>query len=103
MIALIVTLHVHAERLPQFLAAIEENALRSFTDEAGCRYFDVTRDTKDPTHFIFYELYDDEAAIEAHRQAPHFAKWREAADTCVVKGSQVNTFCKRLFHHSEQG
>lgn len=100
MIALIVTLDVHPERLQQFLAAIEENSTRTFSDEAGCRYFDVTQDTRDPHHFIFYELYDDEAAIEAHRKAPHFAKWRDAAAVCVREGSQVNTLCKQLFHHA---
>ena len=100
MIALIVTLDVYPDRLDQFLAAIKENAASSFNDEPGCKYFDVTQDKKNPTHFIFYELYDDEAAIEAHRKAPHFAKWREAADVCVVKGSQVNTFCNQLFHHA---
>jgi quinol monooxygenase YgiN len=101
MIALIVRLDVHPERLAQFLAAIEENARRSFEDEPGCHYFDVTQDTKNPHHFIFYELYDDEAAIEAHRRAPHFAKWREAAEVCVVKGSQINTLCQQRFHHVE--
>lgn len=100
MIALVVRLEVHADRLEQFLAAIKENAARTFNDEPGCHYFDVTQDTKNPLHFIFYELYEDEAAIDAHRSAPHFAKWREAADQCVVKGSQVNTITKRLFHHS---
>ncbi|MFY9509538.1 MAG: putative quinol monooxygenase [Rubrivivax sp.] len=100
MIALIVTLDVHSERLHQFLAAIEDNAARSFNDEPGCRYFDVTQDTKQPTRFVFYELYDDEAAIDAHRKAPHFARWREAAEVCVVPGSQVNTFCRQLFHHA---
>lgn len=100
MIALIVNLQVHPDRLQQFLEAIKENATRTFEDEPGCRYFDVTQDVKDPHRFVFYELYDDEAAIEAHRKAPHFAKWREAADVCVVKGSQVNTFCQQLFHHA---
>lgn len=100
MIALIVTLEVYPERLAQFLAAIEENAARTFNDEAGCKYFDVTRDLKNPHRFVFYELYEDEAAIDAHRAAPHFARWREAADVCVVKGSQVNTLCSQLFHHA---
>ncbi len=99
MIALIVRLDVQPERLDQFLAAIKENSERTFNDEAGCRYFDVTQDTSNPTQFVFYELYDDETAIEAHRKAPHFAKWREAANVCVVPGSQVNTFCRQLFHH----
>jgi quinol monooxygenase YgiN len=100
MIALVVRLEVHPERLDEFLSAIKENAERSFSDEPGCRYFDVTQHTKSPNHFIFYELYDDEAALEAHRTAPHFAQWRRAADRCVVKGSQVNTICTRLFHHA---
>lgn len=100
MIALIVSLEVHAERLEQFLTAIKENATRTFNDEVGCRYFDVTQNKDKPTHFMFYELYDDEAAIDAHRAAPHFAEWRKAADVCVVKGSQVNTFCNQLFHHA---
>jgi quinol monooxygenase YgiN len=59
------------------------------------------QDRRNSTEFVSYELCDDEAAIEAHRQAPHFAKWREAADICVVKGSQVNTFCTRLFHNAD--
>ncbi|WP_186156602.1 putative quinol monooxygenase [Burkholderia gladioli] len=100
MLALVVSLKVHEERLDEFLAAIEQNAQSTFSDEAGCRYFDVTRDTKDPLHFLFYELYDDEAAIDAHRAAPHFAKWREAAGRCVVPGSQVNTIAHQLFHHA---
>ena len=100
MIALVVSLEVHPERLEDFLAAIRENAERTFTDEAGCRYFDVTQDLKNPLHFVFYELYEDEAAIEAHRATPHFARWRQAADRCVVKGSQVNTLARQLFHHA---
>ncbi len=100
MLALVVSLNVHADRLDDFLAAIEENAARTFHDEAGCRYFDVVQDTRDPLHFLFYELYDDEAAIAAHRAAPHFAKWREAAARCVVEGSQVNTICAQRFHHA---
>ena len=100
MIALVVSLQVIEDRLDDFLAAISRNAERSFRDEVGCRYFDVTQDRDDPLHFIFYELYLDEAAVEAHRAAPHFADWRKAAAGCVVPGSQVNTLCNQKFHHS---
>lgn len=100
MISLVVRLDVHAERLEQFLAAIKENAERTFNDEPGCKYFDVVQDTKNPLHFIFYEMYENENAIEAHRAMPHFARWRAEAEQCVVKGSQVNTITKRLLHHA---
>ena len=100
MIALVVSLQVKEDSLEQFLEAITENAERSFGDEAGCHYFDVSRDRADPTRFILYEIYEDEAAIEAHRASPHYAEWRKAADACIVEGGQVNTFCDRLIHHS---
>ncbi|MEU0674570.1 putative quinol monooxygenase [Streptomyces sp. NPDC006172] len=100
MIALTVSLQVVPGCREDFLKAIEENAERSFTDEPGCRYFDVVCDSTDDHHFVFHEIYDDEAAVEAHRAAPHFKAWREAAARYVVPGSQVNTLAHRLFHHS---
>ena len=100
MIALTVSLQVVSGLRDEFLAAIKENAQRSFSDEPGCRYFDVVCDLDDVHHFVFHELYDDEAAVEAHRAAPHFKAWREAAAKYVVPGSQVNTLSRRLFHHS---
>lgn len=99
MIALIVSLDVVPEHLDDFTAAITQNAARTFTDEPGCLHFDVTQDLTDPHHFVFYELYEDEEAVAAHRAAPHFARWREAADRCVVPGSQVNTVTTVRVHH----
>jgi quinol monooxygenase YgiN len=100
MIALVVSLQVKSGHRDAFLAAITENAERSITDEPGCRYFDVTVDTADDHHFVFYELYTDHAALDAHRAAPHFADWRRAAEEHVVPGSQVNTITELLVHHS---
>ncbi|MBU6207945.1 MAG: antibiotic biosynthesis monooxygenase [Alphaproteobacteria bacterium] len=99
MIALIVKLDVHPEHLAAFLDAISEQAERSFNDEPGCLYFDVTQNRTNPASFIFYEVYQDDAALDAHRNTPHFARWREAADLYVVKGSQVNIVRDLLHHH----
>ena len=101
MIALIVSLRVIPGRLDEFTAAIRENAARSVADEPGCRYFDVSQSVEDDHHFLFYELYEDRAAVDAHRAAPHFAVWRRAADRCVVPGSQVNTLAVRRFQHRD--
>jgi quinol monooxygenase YgiN len=100
MIALIVSVQVLPGRLEEFTEAIRENAERSFTDEPGCLYFDVTQSIADDHHFLFYELYADEAAVAAHRETTHFAVWRRAADRCVVPGSQVNTLATQRFHHA---
>lgn len=98
MIALTVTLRVKEGCLEPFLAAITTNAERTIADEPGCHYFDVCQGVGDDHLFVFHELYDDMAAIEAHRAAPHFAVWRQAAEEYVVPGSQVNTFSHVISH-----
>jgi len=39
--------------------------------------FDVLQDNEDPNRIHLYEVYKDQAAVDAHRQAPHYLKWRE--------------------------
>ena len=102
MISLTVNLQVRPGHLEPFLIAITENAQRSFTDEPGCHYFDVTVDTTDDHHFVFYELYDDQAAVDAHRTAPHYPVWRQAVAEHVVPDSLVVTLTEQLLHHSEK-
>lgn len=43
--------------------------------EPGCRMYVVHRTPTDPRRFFLYEQYDDQAALDAHRAAPHFAKY----------------------------
>lgn len=70
--ALVVELRVKPEHVQAFARAIEVNARASREAEPGCRQFDVCRDPADEQLFFLYELYDDEAAIQAHLRTPHF-------------------------------
>lgn len=72
--ALIVEFRIHAAQVDAFAEAIAANARASRETEPGCRQFDVCRDPADPQLFFLYELYDDEAAVQAHLQAPHFLR-----------------------------
>ena len=93
MFTLVVDLNVKPEMRQRFLAEIEENAAASLRDEPGCLRFDVVQDNDDANHFLLYENYEDEAAFEAHRSAPHFPRWREAAAVCLQEhGGQTNTY-----------
>jgi quinol monooxygenase YgiN len=40
--------------------------------EPGTQLFEVHRSVENPSHFLFYEVFDDAAAYEAHQQTPHF-------------------------------
>ncbi|MFF4117685.1 putative quinol monooxygenase [Streptomyces sp. NPDC001714] len=43
--------------------------------EPGCRSYVVHRDPQQPTVFRFFEIYDDEDALKAHTEYPHFTKY----------------------------
>jgi quinol monooxygenase YgiN len=43
--------------------------------EPGCRMYLAHRSTSDARRFFLYEQYDDQAALDAHRAAPHFEKY----------------------------
>lgn len=45
--------------------------------EAGNVRFDVLQSNTDPTQFVLYEVYVDEAAAAAHKQTEHYLRWRE--------------------------
>ena len=48
--------------------------------ENDCYQFDVIVSQEDENTFMFYEVYKDEAALEAHRNAPHYKKWRATVE-----------------------
>jgi (4S)-4-hydroxy-5-phosphonooxypentane-2,3-dione isomerase len=74
---------VPAER-DNFIAAIKENAAAS-AKEPGCHRFDILNLASDPNHFLLYEVYDNEAALKAHRETDHFKKFFAAAKNMVAK------------------
>lgn len=43
--------------------------------ESGCRMYAGHQSIDNPQHFCFYEQYDDEAALQAHRDAPYFKQF----------------------------
>ena len=97
MLALIVSLRIKPDRRDEFLRAIEEDGRGSREDEPGCLRFDVLQDAADPNHYFFYEIYRDEAALEAHRAAPHYQIWRAAVEAGVLDGPAEVTRCQTVF------
>ncbi|MBI2159597.1 MAG: antibiotic biosynthesis monooxygenase [Candidatus Rokubacteria bacterium] len=81
MLAIWVKVRIKPELRQRFLEAIEVDALGSERDEPGCLRFNVLQDERDANVYYFFEVYKDEAALEAHRAMPHYAVWRAAADT----------------------
>ncbi|HUS20265.1 MAG TPA: putative quinol monooxygenase [Terriglobales bacterium] len=43
--------------------------------EPGCLMYIAHQHREDPTRFLVYEQYKDDAALDAHRDSPHFKQY----------------------------
>lgn len=91
MFAVTVTFTIHEGKMDAFLPLIRKNAQSSVRDEPGCQQFDVCTDPDQPNRVFLYELYDDEAAFEAHQEMAHF-KATGTAITGLVADKELRTF-----------
>ena len=87
MFTIIVTIKLEPGSASAFKPIILENAEASVRDEPGCHQFQVLHDESSPDTIILYEVYDDEAAFEAHKQTPHFAKFDQTGKPMVTEAS----------------
>ena len=91
MFVLQVNLRVEPENVDAFMKRALENA-GAARKEPGCRQFEVLVDPKDRTKIMLFEVYDNEAAFEAHQQTRHFKKYlAEAVPLLGSRARQVFT------------
>ena len=70
----------------RFRRLITENAAASLVREQGCRQFDVlVPEGAAAGRFILYEIYDDQAAFDAHLASEHFRRFDVAAAPIVTE------------------
>ena len=80
----LVTVHVKSEHLTEFIEVTRANHEGSVREPGNLR-FDVLQSSIDPTRFILYEAYRDEAASKAHKEPAHYAAWRDAVTDWLVE------------------
>jgi len=76
---LVVHLQINPDAVERFMPLALANARMTRETERGCRQFDVVVDPKDSSKVVFYEVYDNESAFEAHQQTPHFKQYIDTA------------------------
>jgi len=60
--------------------------------EPGCSMYQVHRHKTEPGRFFIYEQYKDDAALEAHRTAPHFLQYARKELPKVADRVEGNLF-----------
>jgi len=73
----LVQIHVKPECVEAFKAQTLLNVKGSLA-EPGIVRFDFNQQADDPTRFVLYEVYRDQAAVLAHKETAHYKAWRDA-------------------------
>lgn len=79
-----VNLDIVPDQFDKFMEAAKENGAAS-TKDPGCREFNIMVAQNDPRHVFFFEVYDDAAALDAHRATDHFKKYQAVTKDMVAK------------------
>jgi len=71
-------------QIDAYLAALKENGAAT-VKEPGCHEFNILVSQKDPNHVLIFEVYNDAAAVQAHRETEHFKKYAATIKDMVAK------------------
>lgn len=68
----------------QLRVALIAHAAEARANEPGCEQFDVSQDPVDPASFLLYEVFDSEAAFNAHHELEHYARFASEIEPWVA-------------------
>jgi (4S)-4-hydroxy-5-phosphonooxypentane-2,3-dione isomerase len=80
----VVEYDIQPGQIDAYLAAVKENGAAT-VKEPGCQQFNVLVSQKDPNHVLLFEVYNDAAAAQAHRETDHFKKYAATIKDLFVK------------------
>ncbi len=84
MLAVVVTIVCHPDKVEEMISALEGNASHS-RHEPDCLKWEWSQHVEDPTKFAIYELYTNQEAFAAHKASDHFASWVVASAPCIAE------------------
>ena len=82
--AIIGTVEVAPGRMDEFLPLLMAHRARCLADEPGTLHFEVLKPRNDDTKVMLYEVYQGEAAFDAHSKGPSITRLREKAAGMMV-------------------
>jgi (4S)-4-hydroxy-5-phosphonooxypentane-2,3-dione isomerase len=95
MVVTIVEVNVKPQHIQDFIGATIENHKGSIREPGNMR-FDVLQSPQDPSTFLLYEAYDSEESAVAHKNTPHYAKWKDTVAAWMAvprKGTTYHVIC----------
>ncbi|MBN1159377.1 MAG: antibiotic biosynthesis monooxygenase [Bacteroidales bacterium] len=87
MIATLVHIWVKESFIQDFIDVSFENHKNSLKEPGNLR-FDILQDAEDPAKFTFYEAYESEEAVAAHKNTAHYLNWKDTVAEWMAKPRQ---------------
>ena len=75
---------IAATDFDKYLALAKENAAASIKDP-GCHEFNIAVSPKNPNHVYIFEIWENAAALDAHRATDHLKAYLSATKDMVAK------------------
>jgi len=91
MLILVVRLTIkagHENEVIESFRKLQEETRR----EPGCVMYVVQRGIENPRHYLIYEQYRDQAALDTHRASAHFIEYATNGFYRVVEERQAELF-----------
>jgi autoinducer 2-degrading protein len=84
MIVTCVYVNVKSGEIKDFIDATVANHLESLKESGNLR-FDFIQQADDPCLFMIYEAYESDEAAAAHKNTPHYLKWRDTVKELMAE------------------
>ncbi len=91
-IGVIATLQVQDGKGEELEAAFRELAPQVRANEPGNKLYVLCKSREDANTYVVMEIYDDQAAIEAHRSSEHFKAAGPKLGACLAGRPDVKFF-----------
>ncbi|MCB1743659.1 MAG: antibiotic biosynthesis monooxygenase [Gammaproteobacteria bacterium] len=91
-VAVLVSVSVKPEHVDSYVHIARRHARRTLDFEPECHRFEVMLCETEPTQVLLNELYEDEAAYEAHAQSERLHEFRVLVEEMIHR--ETHTKCR---------
>ena len=82
---------IRPEAIEQFLIAAK-TMVENSNAEQGCLIYKLYQEVGNPQSFIFYEIYENQDAVDIHNSSSHFKTFIEQVSELASDKPQVDVF-----------
>ncbi|MDR0815694.1 MAG: antibiotic biosynthesis monooxygenase [Bacteroidales bacterium] len=82
---------IKADKVADFIAATKSLLELSRAEEGNVSY-SLFQDPEDPTKFMFFEEWKNQAAVEVHFATEHFKKFGETLNACGSQPADITVY-----------